>query len=112
LSSLVHGSENGSCLEVVGSDQAWALPLIAVAIEGFGFTYNQCMVPNVAGLEFAAPTVTGLVRTHNEDSVAISPAYGFAVLADGMGGYSAGEVASCIAMSVLKSLLKDGLGRL
>lgn len=65
-----------------------------------------------AGLEFATQTDTGLVRSHNEDSVAISSAYGFAVLADGMGGYSAGEVASSIATSALKVALEVGLDRL
>jgi PPM family protein phosphatase len=65
-----------------------------------------------AGLEFAAQTDTGLVRPHNEDSVAISLGYGFAILADGMGGYSAGEVASSIATSTLKVALEEGLDRL
>jgi PPM family protein phosphatase len=65
-----------------------------------------------AGLEFAVQTDTGLVRSHNEDSVAISPVYGFAILADGMGGYSAGEVASSMATSMLKAALEEGLDRL
>jgi PPM family protein phosphatase len=65
-----------------------------------------------AELEFAARTDTGLVRTHNEDSVATSPSYGIAILADGMGGYSAGEVASTLATSVLKGTLEEGLDRI
>ena len=36
----------------------------------------------------------GRVRHHNEDSIALSAEEGIAVLADGMGGYKAGEVAS------------------
>ena len=36
----------------------------------------------------------GMVRSHNEDAVYINPACGLAILADGMGGYNAGEVAS------------------
>lgn len=63
-------------------------------------------------LEFAAKTDTGLVRSHNEDCVAISPAHGLAILADGMGGYQAGEVASGIAVKVLKEALEEGLSRL
>ncbi|KIF81727.1 Stp1/IreP family PP2C-type Ser/Thr phosphatase [Noviherbaspirillum autotrophicum] len=63
-------------------------------------------------LEFAAKTDTGLVRSHNEDCVAISPEHGFAILADGMGGYQAGEVASGIATAVLKKSLEEGLARL
>lgn len=62
------------------------------------------------GLEFAAKTDTGLVRSQNEDAVAVSPAHRFAVLADGMGGYNAGEVASNIAVAVTRRVLEDGLG--
>ncbi|HJV83176.1 Stp1/IreP family PP2C-type Ser/Thr phosphatase [Noviherbaspirillum sp.] len=67
---------------------------------------------NNAGLEFAAKTDTGLVRSQNEDAVAVSPGYGFAILADGMGGYSAGEIASRIAVSVVGQVLEDGLQRM
>ena len=45
-------------------------------------------------LEFAAASDAGRVRDHNEDAVATAPECGFAVLADGMGGYNAGEVAA------------------
>ena len=64
------------------------------------------------GLEFASQTDTGLVRSHNEDFIELSPAYGFAILADGMGGYNAGEVASRIAAGVLKKALEEGLEQL
>ena len=52
-------------------------------------------------LEVAARTDSGMVRSHNEDSIAVDPACGLMVLADGMGGYNAGEVASGIAVSVM-----------
>lgn len=52
-------------------------------------------------LEIVAQTDAGMVRTHNEDSVAFDAACGLVVLADGMGGYNAGEVASGIAASVM-----------
>jgi serine/threonine protein phosphatase PrpC len=74
-------------------------------------TYNLPMANNI-GLEFAAKTHTGLVRPQNEDAIALSPACGYAILADGMGGYNAGEVASGIATSILKESLEDGLNRL
>jgi len=45
----------------------------------------------------------GMVRTHNEDSVFVDGEAGLAVLADGMGGYSAGEVASGIAVNVIST---------
>jgi serine/threonine protein phosphatase PrpC len=57
---------------------------------------------NIAeALEMVSQTHPGMVRSHNEDSVACEPACGLAVLADGMGGYNAGEVASGIAVSVI-----------
>ncbi len=52
-------------------------------------------------LEIVALTDSGMVRAHNEDSVAAEVACGLVVLADGMGGYNAGEVASGIAVSVM-----------
>jgi serine/threonine protein phosphatase PrpC len=66
-------------------------------------------MPYQVELEFAAKTDTGLVRAHNEDAIAISTECGFAILADGMGGYNAGEVASGIATSVLKETLEQRL---
>ena len=52
-------------------------------------------------LEIVSQTDSGMVRAHNEDSVATEAACGLVVLADGMGGYNAGEVASGIAVSVM-----------
>ena len=64
-------------------------------------------------LEVAARTDSGMVRSHNEDSVAVDAACGLMVLADGMGGYNAGEVSSGIAVSVMMSemvpVIKEGL---
>ena len=54
-------------------------------------------------LEIVSQTNPGMVRSHNEDSVAQEPACGLVVLADGMGGYNAGEVASGIAVSVIST---------
>ncbi|OGT18493.1 MAG: protein phosphatase [Gallionellales bacterium RIFOXYB12_FULL_54_9] len=48
-----------------------------------------------------AQTDSGMVRAHNEDSIAVDAACGLVVLADGMGGYNAGEVASEIAVKVV-----------
>ncbi len=57
-------------------------------------------------LEMVSQTHSGKVRSHNEDSVALDAANGLAVLADGMGGYNAGEVASGIAVSVVLTEIK------
>lgn len=69
-------------------------------------------MPKDLGLEFAAKTDTGRVRAQNEDAIAISPAYGIAILADGMGGYNAGEVASRIAVETARQALEEGIERL
>ena len=66
-----------------------------------------------AALEFASATDPGRVRSHNEDSIGTEPEIGLAVLADGMGGYNAGEVASGIAVAVVSAETKRALdGRL
>ncbi|OFZ67052.1 MAG: protein phosphatase [Betaproteobacteria bacterium RBG_16_56_24] len=57
----------------------------------------------------ASQTDPGMVRSHNEDSVAYEPACGLVVLADGMGGYNAGEVASGIAVSVVATEISHRL---
>jgi serine/threonine protein phosphatase PrpC len=58
---------------------------------------------------YCAQTHPGLVRRNNEDSVVFDEASGVAVLADGMGGYNAGEVASGMATAFIKSELVDWL---
>lgn len=55
--------------------------------------------------QFCAHTDPGLVRGNNEDSVTFDAASGLAVLADGMGGYNAGEVASAMATTFIRSEL-------
>lgn len=55
--------------------------------------------------EFHALTDPGLVRDNNEDSVSLDTDNGIAVLADGMGGYNAGEVASAMATTFIRSEL-------
>ncbi len=56
-------------------------------------------------------TDTGKVREHNEDTIAFDPDVGLLVLADGMGGYNAGEVASGIAVKTIMHLVRDALQR-
>jgi PPM family protein phosphatase len=60
-------------------------------------------------LEIVSQTHPGRVRAHNEDSVSCEPSCGLAVVADGMGGYNAGEVASGITVSVLTTEIKHSL---
>lgn len=57
-------------------------------------------------LEIVTMTHPGMVRTNNEDSVMANAMCGIAVLADGMGGYNAGEVASGMATAMLGTELE------
>ena len=60
-------------------------------------------------LQFAKATHTGLVRSHNEDAVACVPGERWLmVLCDGMGGHSAGEVASQTAVELLCAEARSG----
>jgi len=60
-------------------------------------------------LEFFSLTDTGRARRNNEDAVALDAAGGIAVLADGMGGYNAGEVASQMACTRVREELAKRL---
>jgi PPM family protein phosphatase len=55
--------------------------------------------------EFCIRTDPGLARENNEDSVAIDEPTRLCILADGMGGYNAGEIASGMATTFIKSEL-------
>jgi protein phosphatase len=54
-------------------------------------------------------TDVGRVREHNEDTIGVDADIGLLVLADGMGGYNAGEVASGIAVKTIMSLVKESM---
>jgi protein phosphatase len=53
--------------------------------------------------EFAALTDPGRVRANNEDTIAFDASLGLVLLADGMGGYNGGEVASGMAIALLQA---------
>lgn len=55
--------------------------------------------------EFCFRTDPGLARENNEDSVTVDEPTRLGILADGMGGYNAGEVASGMATTFIKSEL-------
>jgi len=59
--------------------------------------------------KFCAQTDPGLTRQNNEDAVIFDEITGIAVLADGMGGYNAGEVASGMATSIIHTEMQRWL---
>jgi len=61
--------------------------------------------------QFAEVTDTGKVREHNEDAIGSDSDNALMVLADGMGGYNAGEVASGIAVQTITELATEGVMR-
>ena len=54
-------------------------------------------------------TDIGQRRDYNEDAVAINVSIGLLILADSMGGYKAGEVASETAVLTLIAELKEAI---
>lgn len=62
-----------------------------------------------AAIQYAGISDVGRVREHNEDRIAWRPDLGVAVLADGMGGHNAGEVASALAVQTIVDELERAL---
>jgi protein phosphatase len=60
-------------------------------------------------LDYALKTHAGQVRPLNEDAVGADPDSGLFILADGLGGYNAGEIASTMAVSTLLAELPSEL---
>jgi serine/threonine protein phosphatase PrpC len=62
-------------------------------------------------LDAAMVTDVGVVRDHNEDSAFIDAGKHFFIVADGMGGHAAGEVASAMAVDTVKKTLEAARAR-
>lgn len=65
----------------------------------------QCSV-HISGM-----TDTGRARDHNEDAISWDIAHGLALLADGMGGHNAGDVASRLCLETLNETLLPALDK-
>ena len=61
-------------------------------------------------LSWAVKSDAGLRRSSNEDSYSLRPDVGLFVVADGMGGHVAGEVASRVAVEAISALIEETAG--
>ncbi len=127
LSDLVTEQEMRSILKQSGGNLEVAADLlvalandnggkdnISVVLAGtpaLGSGDNRPRAERVAGqgMQIVTRSDVGRKRSHNEDSVRADSEIGVAVLADGMGGYNAGEVASAIAVNLVADELIKGL---
>ena len=64
-------------------------------------------MPERLSVEFAAATDVGRKRAHNEDAFRVIQEEQLFLVADGMGGHNAGEVASAMAVEIVGQFILD-----
>ncbi|MBK6922025.1 MAG: Stp1/IreP family PP2C-type Ser/Thr phosphatase [Deltaproteobacteria bacterium] len=77
--------------------------------------FKRSHVPGIFEVQMSGACDTGIARDHNEDAIAIQEddgrGYHLAIVCDGMGGHSAGEIASAIAVQVIGEYLGEHFGQ-
>lgn len=68
--------------------------------------------PPTVKLRAVDQTDVGMVRDHNEDSGYVDPQLNFFIIADGMGGHAAGEIASAMAVEEVNKALSENRDKL
>jgi protein phosphatase len=69
----------------------------------------SCITPHLPRLEAFGLTHRGHVRAVNEDAYLVDPALGLFVVADGVGGCAAGDVAARLAVEAVREDLREML---
>lgn len=84
----------------VSGQAIWLLSVTHVTVE--------TAMRSACEVEFAEGSDAGRVRPGNEDAVFIDPTMGLVVVADGLGSYNAGEVASRTAVEAVQEFVTHG----
>lgn len=98
----------------VGDQQEWPRYTVGIVVPDLTVIVTEVLNSETPGsaaaLQMVARSHAGKVRPNNEDSIGFLAHTGSAVLADGMGGLNAGEVASHQAVELVLKGLGAGLG--
>ena len=83
--------------------------LTAVIPANAGIQLKNYSLNIIEKITIATLSDTGKRRSHNEDSILSDSNAGMVILADGLGGHNAGEVASAIAVAATHEQILQGL---
>jgi len=81
-------------------------PIASIPTRHLSWHHGPCPMGLSESLRFYAATDVGKVRDHNEDNFLVDKKLSLFIVADGMGGHAAGEVASAIAVRTVHDEIK------